>query len=174
MSMEEPFEMGPAGAVTLALLREALGEGADGGRPADPPAPRGRSRTISMKRVSKRELARARQEVDGYAYHRPTHRADCLHGAFAARPCPFVACRFHLYLEVNARTGSIRMNFVDREPWELTETCALDVADRGGVTLEEVGGWLNLTRERVRQLEARALGLLRGISDAAELMDVAG
>ena len=67
---------------------------------------------------------------------------------------------------------SIKMNFDDREPWELSETCALDVADRGGVTLEEVGGWLNLTRERVRQLEVHALALLRGVSEAAELMDL--
>jgi DNA-directed RNA polymerase sigma subunit (sigma70/sigma32) len=43
------------------------------------------------------------------------------------------------------------------EVHELEETCALDVADRGGITLEEVGRLLNLTRERVRQLEAEAL-----------------
>ena len=172
MSMEEPIAVGPEGAVTLALLREALGEVTSPRGPVAPAAPRGRSRTISMKRMSKRELDRARQEVDGYAYERPTHRADCLHGAFAARPCPYVACKFHLFLEVNSRTGSIRMNFLDREPWELAETCALDVADRGGVTLEEVGGWLNLTRERVRQLEVHALGLLRSISEAADLMDL--
>lgn len=171
MSMEEPIEVGPEGTVTLALLREALGEVAPTRQPAAPAA-RGRSGTISMKRMSKRELDRERQGVEGYAYDRPALRADCLHGAFAARPCPYVACKFHLFLEVNPRTGSIRMNFLDREPWELGETCALDVADRGGVTLEEVGGWLNLTRERVRQLEVHALGLLRAVSEAAELMDL--
>lgn len=172
MSMEEPIEVGPEGAVTLALLREALAELTPTLRPTAPTAPRGRSQTISMKRMSKRELERARQESAGHEYHRPAHRADCLHGAFAARPCPYVACKYHLFLEVNSRTGSIRLNFSDMEPWELAETCALDVADRGGVTLEEVGGWLNLTRERVRQLEVRALGLLRGVSEAAELMDL--
>ncbi len=171
MSMEEPIQVGPEGAVTLELLREALVELTPTRRPPAP-VPRGRSRTISMKRMSKREMVRARQEVDGYAYSRPTHRAECLHGAFATRPCPYVACKFHLYLEVNPRTGSIKMNFLDKEPWELSETCALDVADRGGVTLEEVGGWLNLTRERVRQLEVHALGLLRSVSEAAELMDL--
>ncbi|MDB4927840.1 MAG: DNA-binding protein AsgB [Myxococcaceae bacterium] len=172
--MEEPIEVGPGGAVTLALLCGGLGEAAPARRPAVPAAPRGRSRTISMKRVSKREQARARMEVGGYEYERPEQRADCLHGAFAVRPCPYVACKFHLYLEVNPRTGSIRMNFLDKEPWELNETCALDVADRGGVTLEEVGGWLNLTRERVRQLEVHALGMLRGVSEAADLMDLCG
>jgi len=54
---------------------------------------------------------------------------------------------------VNPRTGSIKINFPELEPWELQESCALDVADRGVHTLEEVGEILNLTRERVRQLE---------------------
>jgi hypothetical protein len=174
MSMEEPIEVGHGGGVTLALLCGGLDETPPSGRRAAPSAPRGRSRTISMKRVSKREQARARMEVVGYEYERPAQRADCLHGAYAVRPCPYVSCKFHLYLEVNPRTGSIRMNFLDKEPWELSETCALDVADRGGVTLEEVGGWLNLTRERVRQLEVHALGMLRGISEAADLMDLCG
>ena len=39
----------------------------------------------------------------------------------------------------------------------LDETCALDVARRGGVTLEEVGEIMNLTRERIRQLEMSGL-----------------
>ena len=47
----------------------------------------------------------------------------------------------------------------------MAETCALDVADRGGITLEEVGAILNLTRERIRQVEVRGLGKLREQSD---------
>jgi len=61
-----------------------------------------------------------------------------------------------LYLDVNERTGSIKLNFPDLEVWELPETCALDIADRGGITLEEVGEIMNLTRERIRQLETAA------------------
>ncbi len=174
MSMEEPIEMRPGSVATLSLIRDALGEGSSPQCPVAPASSRDKARTISVKRLSKREIARSRQEVEGFAYHRPRHRADCQHGAFASRPCPFVACKFHLFLEVNPRTGSIRMNFFDKEPWELPETCALDVADRGGVTLEEVGGWLNLTRERVRQLEVHALGVLRAVSESAELMDLCG
>ena len=47
----------------------------------------------------------------------------------------------------------------------MAETCALDVADRQGITLEEVGVIMNLTRERVRQLEMRGLSKLRVIAD---------
>jgi DNA-directed RNA polymerase sigma subunit (sigma70/sigma32) len=43
----------------------------------------------------------------------------------------------------------------------MTDTCALDIADRGGITLEEVGFITNLTRERVRQVEVRGLLTLR-------------
>ena len=46
----------------------------------------------------------------------------------------------------------------------MRETCALDVADRGGITLEEVGAILNLARERIRQVEVRGLLKLRAVS----------
>jgi DNA-directed RNA polymerase sigma subunit (sigma70/sigma32) len=45
--------------------------------------------------------------------------------------------------------------------WELAQTCALDVAERGGITLEEVGEIMNLTRERIRQVEVTGLGKLK-------------
>ena len=60
-------------------------------------------------------------------------------------------------LDVHPVRGSIKVNFTDAEVWEMTETCALDVADRGGTTLEEVGAIMNLTRERIRQVEVRGL-----------------
>ena len=72
-----------------------------------------------------------------------------------------MACKFHLYLDVNPETGTIKLNFPDLEPWEMNETCALDVADRGGITLEEVGEILNLTRERIRQVEVFGLEKLK-------------
>lgn len=62
-----------------------------------------------------------------------------------------------MYLDVNNETGSIKLNFPGKEPDELEESCTLDLAERDGITLEEVGRHMNLTRERIRQLEALAL-----------------
>lgn len=105
-------------------------------------------RLLKREPLSDEDLALLR-ELD---VTRPRTREECVAGE---RPCPFVSCKYHLYLDVTP-TGSIKLNFPDAELHELTETCALDVAERGGVTLEEVGTLFNLTRERVRQVEARA------------------
>jgi DNA-directed RNA polymerase sigma subunit (sigma70/sigma32) len=67
---------------------------------------------------------------------------------------------------VNPETGSIKLNFPDKEIWELQYTCALDVAEKGGITLEEVGEIMNLTRERIRQVETRGLMKLREATEA--------
>ena len=48
----------------------------------------------------------------------------------------------------------------------MTETCALDVAERGGITLEEVGEIMNLTRERIRQLELSGLTKIQALESA--------
>jgi hypothetical protein len=74
-------------------------------------------------------------------------------------------------LDVSARTGAIKLNFPDLEVWEMNETCALDVADRGGATLEEVGAIMNLTRERIRQVEVKGLAKLQALRDMAALRD---
>ncbi len=84
---------------------------------------------------------------------RPKNRSAC---RTLPRPCPFVSCRYHLGVDVN-ESGSLKMNFPDRCTSELPATCALDVAERGGQSLEEVGTLLNITRERARQIEVSAL-----------------
>jgi sigma-70-like protein len=139
--------------------------------PAEGERPRQRARTMSRKEMARQfrqqmaagglepELQALIAEMDA---SRPKTRADCGQGP---RPCPYVSCKFNLYVDVNPRTGSVKMNFPDKELWELADTCALDVADRGGITLEEVGVIMNLTRERVRQLETRGLIKLRVIAD---------
>lgn len=128
-----------------------------------------RAKTISVKRMTKRELELGRMlypEIDDI--ERPHNRAEC---SDAPRPCPFVSCKHHLFLDVSARTGAIKLNFPDLEVWEMTETCALDVADRGGTTLEEVGAIMNLTRERIRQVEVKGLAKLAALRDMMNLRD---
>ena len=127
-----------------------------------------RARTISVKRMTKRELELGRMLYPEVDVERPVAREDCAQGA---RPCPFVSCKHHLYLDVSARTGAIKLNFPDLEVWEMTETCALDVADRGGTTLEEVGAIMNLTRERIRQVEVKGLAKLQALKDMTALRD---
>src|SRR5580704_7248152 len=122
-----------------------------------------RARTISVKRMTKRELELGRMlypEIEEIEH--PRTRIDCVGGE---RPCPFVSCKHQLYLDVSARTGAIKLNFPDLEVWEMSETCALDVADRGGTTLEEVGAIMNLTRERIRQVEVKGLAKLAALRD---------
>lgn len=128
-----------------------------------------RARTISVKRMTKRELELGRMlypDVEDVV--KPKTRAECIG---SERPCPFVSCKHHLYLDVSARTGAIKLNFPDLEVWEMTETCALDVADRGGTTLEEVGAIMNLTRERIRQVEVKGLAKLQALKDMNALRD---
>jgi hypothetical protein len=72
--------------------------------------------------------------------------------AAVARPCQFHACRFSLGEDAPANAS-----------------CALDVADEGPRTLEEVADVLQVDREQVRQIEAKALRHVRIAADAAGL-----
>ncbi len=109
------------------------------------------------KRISDTEIARLfaegldlQEEVE-----RPTVRAECeAGGAKHMRPCPFVSCSYHLYLDTRP-TGALRINY-PVPPEELQHSCALDVADLGGLSLEDVGAVMGMTRERVRQIERAA------------------
>jgi hypothetical protein len=127
-----------------------------------------RARTISVKRMTKRELEIGRLLYPEDDYAKPRERAACAGGA---RPCPYVSCKHHLYVDVSPRTGAIKLNFPDLEVWEMGDSCALDVADRGGTTLEDVGAIMNLTRERIRQVEVKALAKLEALRDMMALRD---
>lgn len=85
---------------------------------------------------------------------RPRCRGDCVDGP---RPCPHVGCRYHLALDVSAKTGSLHLIRPETPVEEMTASCALDVADDGPHTLEQVAGVFNVTRERGRQLETSAI-----------------
>ena len=104
-----------------------------------------------------RRHLRVMHEEEGSGTHaklpdRPRTRAECEDGP---RPCPWVGCGYNLYLDVNESRGTLKLNFPDREPGQMPSvgSCALDVAERGGVELEVVGLLTNLTRERIRQME---------------------
>ena len=146
------------------------------GSPAEPQSRRGRrlrdarSRTEHVDSLPKFQLREARASVTAeelaLAADRPQVRGDCAAGGpFEARPCAFVACRYNLYLDFSesGRHGSIVYNFPtsSRSRCPRTRAARSTRATRGGVTLEVVGDLLNVTRERIRQLEAKALGRLQ-------------
>lgn len=122
-----------------------------------------RAKTEALSRFSKRHLRLLGEGVE-HDGQRPATRGDCAEGP---RPCPYVSCRFHLLLDAMPN-GHLKINFPqifnsDDEPdLELmVETCALDVADRTGATLMEVADLMNVTRERVRQIEEKAIQKVR-------------
>ncbi len=100
---------------------------------------------------------------------RPRTREECPTG----RPCPWVGCRHHLYLEVDPYNGSIKLTFPDKDLDVLAATCSLDVAEEEH-TLDQVGQILNLTRERIRQVEVRAHHKLKAASSLFGVRDATG
>ena len=116
-------------------------------------------KTLAVRRITQLELAAGRAELQALGadepYDRPKTRADC---AKVARPCPYVACKYSLYLDVS-ETGSIILNFPHLEPGQMPpeQSCALDLAEKGAMTLEDIAVVTNLTRERIRQVELKAL-----------------
>ena len=119
-----------------------------------------RSYSISTRRLAKRTLREGEllYPHDPEAPARPRTWGECQEqGWGTARACPFVSCKHHLYLDVNTETGSIKLNFPDLDPDEMTETCSLAVAKKhpDGLTLETTGELLAITRERTRQYETR-------------------
>lgn len=70
----------------------------------------------------------------------PKTRGDCADGP---RPCPWNECRYNLDEWTAGR--------------DATETCALDVADRGAASLDEIGDVLGLSHQMVSKIEQEAL-----------------
>lgn len=143
-----------------------MAEGDEDGLPPQRRRRVGRKRTIAIKHLTKRKLELgwldaggevSAADADDYD-DRPRTWGDCVDAGLgtAACKCPWISCKYNLYLDVDPETGSIIVNFPDLEPWEMTHTCALRVAHRGGLTLDDVGEVMNLTRERIRQIEIRA------------------
>lgn len=85
---------------------------------------------------------------------RPRTRAECPSG-----PCPWYGCRHHVGLDL--RGDRVHLVVDPDDVTEETPTCSLTLAERGGMTLEDVGQVMGVTRERIRQVEARALAKVR-------------
>lgn len=105
----------------------------------------------------------------------PQTRGDCINGI---RPCPWLRCSYHIFwVKADLRDKNLRWKKTKIRGWHkerprtaedilnnmtndevleiifnLKETCVLDVAEEGGVTLERIADILNITRERVRQI----------------------
>lgn len=110
-------------------------------------------RTVSLKQLRQaQERLRVLGQDQVEPYERPSTRKECPE----QRPCPFVGCRHNLHLDA-MDSGSIKFNYPGQEVGAIKGNCVLDLADAGTMTLEQVGLLLGITRERVRQIEIRAL-----------------
>lgn len=130
-----------------------------------------------------RVLARWHRST-GLRIYRPDERGSCnddrsvVDGAGTdveiRQPCPFVSCSMHLYLD-EAPRGGLKLNFPHLEPHEMKFSCALDIADLGGVSLEVVGEAFNISMERARQLveAARQKGRIAVAEEDVEI-DIGG
>ena len=50
---------------------------------------------------------------------------------------------------MNPHTGTIKLNFPELEVWELADSCALDIAERGGTSLDDIS---KLTEGDIRRM----------------------
>jgi hypothetical protein len=110
-----------------------------------------------VKRVARELREEEPQEEEEILLSKPKKRSDC---ASVPRPCPFISCKYHLYLDVT-EIGTIRFNYPDTEIEDLRVSCTLDVVESGEKVLEAVGEIFGITRERIRQIESKALDRLR-------------
>jgi len=108
------------------------------------------SRTLDTWAMRRAMKAEPELEHDG---GRPKTRDECVGGH---RPCPYVGCRYNLYLDIMP-SGHLKLNFPALEPEDMVQSCALDIADDGPVELRVAGAAMNLSRERIRQLEVIAM-----------------
>ncbi len=131
---------------------------------------------ISRKKLSviKMENAAELSSYENLEYPKlPKNYGECMELFGKDKPCPFVRCRHHLAIDIqyandHMRRPSVKVNFPAMEVDEMTETCSIRQADGGCSTLEDTSQLMNLTKERVRQIEEGALlKMRRGMAQCA-------
>jgi hypothetical protein len=103
----------------------------------------------------------------------PATRADCVGGP---RPCPFVSCSQHLWLRLqseqpgNPKAG--KQGATTLRP-SSAHSCALDVADRGAMSIDEIAEAFGMHHSRVRQIAEGAILKLFSVDPvlAAKLLE---
>lgn len=117
-----------------------------------------KAHTLSMKhlKAQRRHLSVVTPEMVQLA-ERPRTRGDCVDGP---RPCPWISCRWHLAIDEQF-DGGLKVNWPDEEGEvdlaAMPETCTLDVADRGEAGWEEIGDYLNISRQGAEQVGYSAM-----------------
>lgn len=86
--------------------------------------------------------------------NRPRTRGEC---ANVPRPCPWASCQYSLLVDIDAHGHAHEVGLP-----ETSTACALDVADGGESTLEDIAELAGVTRERIRQIESKAFEAIRG------------
>ena len=84
----------------------------------------------------------------------PKTRADCKK---MCRPCVITTCRYNLYVDQLKKNKNLK-------PSEMTVSCALDEAERGGMKLEDIRLIFGLSRERIRQIIEYGLRRMRFVN----------
>lgn len=144
------------------------------------PRARQRAFTISVKRFSKRRLQQ-QAETTGDLEPMPRTWGECIERALGTptHPCAYLRCKYNLLVDLHHATGAYKIthpslaggDYGDEYEQMPRHTCALNAAEQGGMTLEEVGEVINVTRERVRQIELKALYRLRDLAALAAVAD---
>lgn len=132
------------------------------------PAPRPRRRSVKLRVVDALQLPEDWEIKPGV----PATRADCINGP---RPCSYLSCRHHNWLRLqsenpgNPQAG--KQGETTFRPASM-QSCALDVADKGAASFEEVGRYLGCDSTRARQIAAAAIEKLRAAGlDVTEMLE---
>jgi hypothetical protein len=134
--------------------------------PLDPPDLELPERSLHPDKITNRERATWMRLPHGWDQAWVPNRDACRDGP---RPCPWIRCKHHTYIEVSDVYGTVRLNFPDVPPDQmdrLIATCTLDEADKAEahrektgrlMTLQKVADRLGMTLERARQIQGDAL-----------------